>query len=107
LPDYLKKNGSRSAVFGPDNIRYNGDEEPWNEDAWLINRVEGTGTMYDTEGNVIYDGHLSILSRIRWVGDTTGYTNPIWGQFAVIHKVFSGQGRGVLEIPSGFGSPLP
>lgn len=24
MPDYLKKNGSRSAVFGPDNIRYNG-----------------------------------------------------------------------------------
>jgi len=95
------------AVFGLDNTRYNGDEEPWNDRAWLINRVEGTGKVYDTEGNVIYDGHLSILSRIRWVGDTTGYTNPIWGQFAVIQKVISGQGLGVLEVPSGFCGPLP
>ena len=95
------------AVFGPDNIRYNGDEEDWNEDAWLTNHVEGTGTIYDTEGNVIYAGHLTILSRIRWVGDTTGYINPLWGQFAVIQKVIGGQGQVFAETPCGFGGPLP
>lgn len=99
------------AVFGPDNIRYNGDEIAWSvagPDAWLTNQVVGTGTIYDTDGTtVLYQGHLTVLSKIRWVGDTTGYTNPIWGQFAVLQKVISGPGQGFQEIPCGFGPPLP
>lgn len=94
------------AVFGPDNIRGGGDTEPWNPDAWLTNNVEGSGTIYDTDGTtVLYQGHLTVLSKIRWVGDTTGYTNPIWGQFAVLQKVISGPGL-FIEIPCGFGEPL-
>ena len=99
------------AVFGPDNLRYNGDEILWSvagQDAWLTNHVEGTGTIYDIDGvTVIYQGRLTILSKIRWVGDTTGYTNPIWGQFAVIQKVISGPGQVFLEVPCGFSAPLP
>ena len=93
------------AVFGDDNIRYNGDEEDWNKDAWLTNHVNGTGTIYDTEGNEIYSGRITILCKIKWVGDTTGYTNPIWGQMAVVQKVINGQGVVFLEIPPGWGTP--
>ncbi len=95
------------AVFGPDGIRKNGDEKPWNASAWCTNHVEGTGTVYNVDGSVLYQGHLTILSTIRWVGDTSGYTNPIWGQFAVLHKVVGGQGETFAEIPTGFGAPLP
>lgn len=93
------------AVFGPNNIRYDGDEDPMNEDAWLTNHVNGTGTIYDTEGNEIYSGRITILSKIKWVGDTTGYTNPIWGEMAVVQKVINGQGVVFLEIPPGWGTP--
>lgn len=90
------------AVFGPDNIRGGGDTEPWNQDAWLTNHVVGNGTIYDTDGTtVLYQGRLTVLSKIRWIGDTTGYTNPIWGSFAVIQKVISGPGHVFLEIPCG------
>ena len=96
------------AVFGPDGIRYNGDEEPWGEGAWCTNHVVGTGTIYDIdEETVIYQGHLTILSKIKWVGDTTGYTNPIWGEMAVIQKVVFNQGAAFLEIPCGFGPVSP
>lgn len=95
------------AVFGPDNLRGTGDEVPWGEGAWCTNHVEGTGTIFDIDGNVIYAGHLTILSKIKWVGDTTGYTNPIWGMMAVIQKVVSKQGAVFMETPGGLGSPLP
>ncbi len=91
------------AVFGPDNIRGTGDEEPWNEDAWLTNHVNGTGEIYDTDGNLVYDGSLTILSKIKWVGDTTGYTNPLWGICAVVQKIIKGEGQVFVEIPPGFG----
>ena len=95
------------AVFGPDNIRKNGDEEPWGEGAWCTNHVVGDGVIYDIdEVTIIYEGKMTILSKIVWVGDTTGYTNPIWGQFAVIQKVICGQGEHLLflENPAGFGT---
>ena len=96
------------AVFGPDGIRYNNDEEPWGQGAWCTNHVEGTGTIYDIDGTtIIYQGHLTILSKIKWVGDTTGYTNPIWGEMAVIQKVVSKQGAVFLEIPCGLGPVSP
>ena len=108
------------AVFGPDGIRYNGDELPWGPDAWCTNHVVGTGKIYDavdlgdtdpedydfSEVSIIYEGKMTILSKIVWVGDTTGYTNPIWGQFAVIQKVICGQGEHLLflENPAEFGT---
>ncbi|MCW3974788.1 MAG: hypothetical protein NWE86_00905 [Candidatus Bathyarchaeota archaeon] len=93
------------AVFGPDNIRYNGDEEPWNEDAWCTNHVVGTGTIHAPDGSIIYQGKLTILSKIVWVGDTAGYTNPIWGQFAIVQKEVNGQGihLSFMEIPPSLG----
>ncbi len=95
------------AVFGPDGIRNTGDEESWGEGAWCTNHVVGTGTIYDIDENIIYQGHLTILSKIKWVGDTTGYTNPIWGQMAVIQKVIFNQGAAFLEVPCGFGPVSP
>lgn len=95
------------AVFGPDGIRNSDDEEPWGQGAWCTNHVVGTGTIYDIDGTVIYEGHLTILSKIKWVGDTTGYTNPIWGPMAVIQKVVFNQGAAFLEIPCGFGPVSP
>ena len=91
------------AVFGPDGVRGSGDEEPWGQGAWCTNHVVGTGIIYDIDGTVIYQGHLTILSKITWVGDTTGYTNPIWGMAAVIQKVVSKQGAVFREIQCGPG----
>ena len=97
--------GWHMAVFGPDNERGSGDEEPWGPGAWCTNHVEGTGTVYDTDGTtVIYQGHVTVLSKICWVGDTSDYTNPIWGTMAVVHKVFLGQGIVFHETPAGFGA---
>lgn len=94
------------AVFGPDNVRYNGDEQPWGPGAWCTNHVVGTGTIYNTNGTPLYEGKMTILSKISWVGDTTGYMNPIWGQMAVTLKVVSAQGvhLGFHETPAGFGA---
>ena len=92
------------AVFGPDGVRGSGDEEPWGQGAWCTNHVVGTGTIYDIDGTtIIYQGHLTILSKIEWVENTTGYTNPIWGMAAVIQKVVSKQGAVFREIQCGPG----
>ncbi len=73
------------AVFGSDNIRYNGDESAWTTDAWMTN--EWNGMFPDGSGE-------SYHSRIVWVGTPCDNINPnwrdggycIWGQYEVIHK---------------------
>ena len=104
---YLRMKWSKiwhMAVFGPDGIRNSGDEQPWGKGAWCTNHVEGTGTVYAVDGTIIYQGHMTVLSKIMWVGDTTGYPNPIWGMAAVIQKVVGGQGQVFLQTPAGFGA---
>ena len=93
------------SVFGPDNIRYNGDESPWTTDAWVNNQWNG---MFPGGSGESYH------SRIVWIGTPCDDTNPnwrdggycIWGQMEVIHK----QGKGPTGhwwlahgIPSGYG----
>lgn len=83
-------------VFGPDGIRYNGDELSWEEavaqygEAWVTNHDVGSGTI-DGES---YD-KMRGYSRIVYVGPNAagqGYTNPIWGSCAVVHKVVNAPG---------------
>ena len=75
-------------VFGPNGIRYDGDELSWEDavaqygEAWVTNHDVGSGTIDGTA----YD-KMQGYSRIVWVGDTAGYTNPIWGSCAIVHKI--------------------
>ncbi|MFW6117122.1 MAG: hypothetical protein ACOC6G_00880 [Thermoproteota archaeon] len=81
------------AVFGPDGVRKNGDELSWEQaeaqygEAWCTNHDQGSGEI-DGETYEKMRGY----TRIVYVGDTTGYTNPIWGSFAVVHKVVNAKG---------------
>lgn len=85
------------AVFGPDGIRYNGDEPSWQDavtqygEAWCTNHDIGSGTIDSTTHQ-----KMRGYSRIVWVGDTTGYTNPIWGQFAITHKIVNAPGTNLI-----------
>lgn len=94
-------------VFGPDNIRYNGDESPWTTDAWVNNQWNG---MFPGGSGKSYH------SRIVWVGTPCDDTNPnwrdggycIWGQMEVIHKQgkdSSGHWWAAHGVPSGYGGP--
>ena len=80
-------------VFGPDGVRYNSDELSWEDavaqygEAWCTNHDVGSGEI----DGVTYE-KMRGYSRIVWVGDTTGYTNPIWGSCAVVHKVVNAPG---------------
>jgi len=96
----------QNAVFGPDEIRYNGDELPWTTDAWVNN--QWNGMFPDGSGE-------SYHSRIVWVGTPCDNTNPnwrdggecIWGQMEIIHKQgknSSGHWWGPHGIPSGYGN---
>jgi len=84
-------------VFGPDGIRYNGDELSWEDavaqygQAWCTNHDVGSGTI----DGVTYE-KMQGYSRIIWVGDTTGYTNPIWGTCAIVHKVVNAPGVAIV-----------
>jgi len=80
-----------------DDARFHGGT--WTTAAWCTNHVEGEGTVYDVDGTVLYDGHISIFCKVVWVGDTTDYTNPIWGQFAIVQSICSMEGVCVLELP--------
>ena len=84
------------AVFGADDIRYNGDELSWADavaqygEAWCTNHDVGSGTI----DGVTYE-KMRGYSRIVWVGDSTGYTNPVWGAtspFVIVHKVVNAPG---------------
>lgn len=95
----------QDAVFGPDGVRYNGDELPWTTDAWVSNEwngmvPEGSGGSY----------HVKIV----WVGTPCDNTNPnwrdggycIWGQMEVIHEQgidSSGHYWFAHGIPAGYG----
>lgn len=88
-------------VFGPDNIRGGPDALSWEAavaqygEAWCTNHDVGSGTI----DGVTYE-KMRGYSRIVWVGDTTGYTNPIWGSCAVVHKVVNAPGIAlVFEEP--------
>ena len=96
----------QDAVFGPDGIRYNGDELPWTTDAWVDN--EWNGMVPDGSGE-------SYHAKIVWVGTPCDDTNPnwrdggecIWGQFEILHqqgKDATGHYWDVHAIPSGYGS---
>ena len=94
------------AVFGPDNIRYSGDESPWTIDAWVNN--QWNGMVPGGSGG-------SYHSRIVWVGIPCNNANPnwrpggqcIWGQMEIIHKQgINPTGHYWLAhgIPSGYGA---
>lgn len=96
-----------NAVFGPDGIRYNGDELDWTTDAWVNNQWNGMAPGGSGE---------SYHSRILWVGTPCDNTNPnwrdggycIWGQMEVMHKQgidSSGHYWLAHGIPSGYGGP--
>ena len=84
-------------IFGPNGIRKDGDELSWTDavaqygEAWCTNHDVGSGTIDD----VTYE-KMRGYSRIVWVGDTTGYTNPIWGSCAVVHKVVNAPGVAIV-----------
>jgi len=84
-------------VFGSNDIRYDGDELSWADavaqygEAWCTNHDVGSGTI----DGVTYE-NMRGYSKIVWVGDTTGYTNPIWGSCAVVHKVVNAPGVGLV-----------
>ncbi len=94
------------AVFGPDNIRYSGDELLWTTDAWVNNQWNG---MFPGGSGGSYH------SRIVWVGTPCDNTNPnwrpggycIWGQMEVTHKQgkdSSGHYWAAHGIPAGYGA---
>jgi len=66
------------AVYGPDGVRYNGDEEPWNEDAWLTN----TDVWTDDDGRT----HTAFF-YVRW----TGSGGELWGQFTIVRCIVDGK----------------
>ena len=68
--------------------------------AWCTYHVEGTGVIYDIDGEtIIYEGHLTIFIKIQFVCE---------GQYGITQFVINGQGIVVSEIPTGFGAhPFP
>ena len=93
------------AVFGPNGIRYDGDEADWSTDAWLNNNWNG---MFPGGSGELYS------SKIVWVGTPCDSSNSnwrpggycIWGAFEVIHeqgKDLSGHWWAAHGIPSGYG----
>jgi len=95
----------QDSVFGPDGIRYNGDELPWTTDAWVNN--EWNGMVPDGSGKTEH-------TKIVWVGAPCDDTNPnwrdggecIWGSFEILHKQgkdSSGHNWDIHAKPAGYG----
>lgn len=107
--DHLKMKWSQAwddSVFGPDGVRYNGDELPWTRKAWEDN--QWNGRVPGGSGEVWH-------YKIVWVGDCgpDGAELPdggycIWGQFEVIMShgtVDSVHEWETLAKPAGYGVP--
>lgn len=102
-----------AAVFGPDEIRENGDELPWTTDAWVDN---------EWNGQVPGGSGVSEHAKIIWIGSPANSTNPlwrdggyaIWGAFEAIFDRYTCSKNAVsgacptdlwpaLAVPAGYG----
>jgi len=100
------------AIFGPDDIRKNGDELSWSDAA------DQYGTVWcNNQWNGMFPGGSggSYHSKIIWTGISCGPNySPlpnggqcIWGQFNIIHKQGigpSGHWWDAHAIPTGYGA---